>query len=55
MPDQVRLTQDVYFQEAQDFREEAVDEVKSKVVEEAPGATLASGTGDVSTTGQLNV
>ena len=37
-------------QEAQDFREEAIDEVKAKVVEEAPGAILASGTGDVSTT-----
>ena len=37
-------------QEAQDFREEAVDEVKAKVIEEAPGAILASGTGDVSTT-----
>jgi len=27
-----------------------VDEVKAKIIEEAPGAILASGTGDVSTT-----
>lgn len=45
------LTFDDNMQEAQDFREEAQEEVKAKIIEEAPGGTLASGTGDVSTTG----
>ena len=44
----------MFLQEAQDFREEAQEEVKAKIIEEAPGALLASGTGDVSTTGELN-
>lgn len=35
------------------MRQEAPDEVKAKIIEEAPGGTLASGTGDVSTTGLL--
>ena len=38
-------------EEAQEMGEEVAQPVKAKVVKEAPEAVLASGTGDVATTG----
>ena len=40
-------------QEAQEMGEEVAQPVKAKIVKEAPEAVLASGTGDVATTGAL--
>lgn len=40
-------------QEAQEMGEEVAQPVKAKIVKEAPEAVLASGTGDVATTGTL--
>jgi hypothetical protein len=40
-------------EEAQEMGEEVAQPVKAKVVKEAPEAVLASGTGDVATTGMI--
>ena len=40
-------------QEAQEMGEEVAQPVKAKIVKEAPEAVLASGTGDVATTGTM--
>ncbi len=40
-------------QEAQELGEEVAQPVKAKIVKEAPEAVLASGTGDVATTGAI--
>jgi hypothetical protein len=41
--------------EAQEYREEAPQQVVSSIIKEAPPAVLASGTGDISTTGPCSV
>ena len=38
--------------EAQQFGEEVTQDVKAKIIKEAPVGVLPSGTGDVSTTGE---